>query len=171
MGSRRVGVGNLALVQELGVENAAHEGRAEALRSQGQTVVFVVVDDRVSGMVAIADPIKAGAGDAIRALHAEGVRIVMLTGDTRANAEVVARSLGIDSVEAGVLPAQKGEVVRRLKSEGRTVAMAGDGIDDAPALAEANVGIAMGTGTDVAMQSAGVVLVGGDLGGLLVRAR
>ena len=170
VGARQIGVGNAALVQELGAEDPPLEERAEALRRQGQTVVFVVVDGRVAGTIAIADPVKASAGAAIRALHGDGIRVVMLTGDTLANAEVVARSLGIDSVEAGVLPARKGEVVRRLKAEGRIVAMAGDGINDAPALAEANVGIAMGTGTDVAMQSAGVVLVGGDLGGL-VRAR
>jgi Cu+-exporting ATPase len=143
---------------------------AESNRAEGQTVIFVVVDGKLAGFLGIADPIKASAKDAIRNLHEEGVRVVMLTGDTHTNAMVVARALGIDSVEAEVLPAQKGEVVKRLRAQGRRVAMAGDGINDAPALAEAEIGIAMGTGTDVAMQSAGVVLVRGDLGGI-VRAR
>jgi Cu+-exporting ATPase len=170
VGAKAVGVGNPALVKDLGADDAPLGARAEALRAAGQTVVFVVVDGRLAGSMAIADPIKPSAREAIRALHEEGVRLVMLTGDTRTNAEVVARALGIDEVEAEVLPARKGDVVRRLKKEGRAVAMAGDGVNDAPALAEADVGIAMGTGTDVAMQSAGVVLVGGDLGGI-VRAR
>ena len=165
-GAREVGVGNQALLEEIGATNASVAERAESLRVDGQTVVFVTVDGRLAGYLGIADPVREAARDAIRALHGDGVRVVMLTGDTRTNAEVVARALGIDDVEAQVLPTQKGEVVKRLKGQGRTVAMAGDGVNDAPALAEAHVGIAMGTGTDVAMQSAGVVLVRGDLGGI-----
>jgi Cu+-exporting ATPase len=133
-------------------------------------VVFVVVEGELAGFVAVADPIKTTTKEAVDALHRDGVRIVMLTGDTPTNAAAVARTLGIDDVQAEVLPHQKGEVVRRLRSEGRVVAMAGDGINDAPAIAEAQVGIAMGTGTDVAMQTAGVVLVRGDLRGI-ARAR
>ncbi len=164
------GVGNAALLQELGVSDDTLAERAEALRTAGQTVVFVALGGRVAGLLGIADPIKPSARDAIRALHAEGVRLVMLTGDTRTNALVVARELGIDDVEAGVLPTQKGEAIQRLRAKGRTVAMAGDGINDAPALASAHVGIAMGTGADVAVHSAGVVLLRGDLNGI-VRAR
>jgi Cu+-exporting ATPase len=170
VGGRSVAVGSAALLPELGAQPGDLAMRADALRAEGQTVVFVVIDGEVAGLLGIADPIKETAKPVIRALHDEGVRVVMLTGDTETNARVVAGALGVDEVEADVLPAQKGDVVRRLRSEGRHVAMAGDGINDAPALAEAEVGIAMGTGTDVAMQSAGVVLVGGDLGGIL-RAR
>jgi Cu+-exporting ATPase len=160
------GVGNRALVAELGADDASLDAKAESLRTEGQTVVFVSIDGKLAGVLGIADPIKAGAAEAVRALRAENIHVVMLTGDTRTNADVVARALGIDEVEAQVLPQQKGEVVRKLRARGRIVAMAGDGINDAPALAEANVGIAMGTGTDVAMQSAGVVLVRGDLAGI-----
>ncbi|MDP9002174.1 MAG: copper-translocating P-type ATPase [Myxococcota bacterium] len=170
VGQKAVGVGNLSILKELGVSDSAMADRAELQRADGQTVVFVVVDGKVGGLVGIADPIKDTTREAIRTLHAERVRVVMVTGDTRTNALVVARALGIDEVEAEVLPAQKGDVVRRLKGEGRIVAVAGDGVNDAPALAEAHVGIAMGTGADVAMQSAGVVLVRGDLNGI-VRAR
>jgi Cu+-exporting ATPase len=144
--------------------------RAEALRTEGQTVVLVAVDGKAAGLLGVADPIKPTTKDAIAALHGEGVKVVMLTGDNRATAMVVARALAIDHVEAEVLPEQKVEVVRRLQQAGRRVAMAGDGINDAPALARADVGIAMGTGTDVAMESAGVTLVKGDLRGI-VRAR
>jgi Cu+-exporting ATPase len=165
-----VGVGNASLVRDLGADEPVLLQRAEALRAEGQTVIFVVLDGKLAGLLGIADPIKAGAREAIESLHAEGVRVVMLTGDSRTNAQVVVTALGIDDVEAEMLPAQKGDVVRRLKQEGRIVAMAGDGINDAPALAEANVGIAMGTGTDIAMQSACVVLVRGELNGIL-RAR
>jgi Cu+-exporting ATPase len=168
--STLVGVGNTALLRELGISDGGLAERAEALRSEGQTVVYVAIGGHLAGLLGIADPIKPSARDAIRALHAEGVRLVMLTGDTRTNALVVARELGIDDVEAGVLPAQKGEAVQRLRAQGRTVAMAGDGINDAPALASAHVGIAMGTGADVAVHSAGVILVRGDLSGI-VRAR
>jgi Cu+-exporting ATPase len=160
------GVGNRALLAELGGDNASLDAKAESLRTEGQTVVFVSIDGRLAGVLGIVDPIKAGAAQAVRALRAENVHVVMLTGDTRTNADVVARALGIDEVEAQVLPQEKGEVVRKLRARGRIVAMAGDGVNDAPALAEANVGIAMGTGTDVAMQSAGVVLLRGDLGGI-----
>ena len=170
IGAGLVGVGNGALLEELGVSGGDIAGRAEALRAEGQTVVFVVSDRTVAGIVGVADPIKETARTAIATLHAEGVRLVMLTGDTKTNALVVARALGIDDVEAGVLPAEKADAIRRLKAQGRTVAMAGDGVNDAPALAEAHVGIAMGTGTDIAMESAGVVLLLGDLGGI-VRAR
>jgi Cu+-exporting ATPase len=143
---------------------------ADARRNEGQTVMFVAVDGYASGLLAVADPIKPTTAAAVRQLHEEGLRLVMLTGDNRRTAESVAAQLGIDQVIAEVLPEQKADVVKRLQSEGRFVAMAGDGINDAPALALAQVGIAMGTGTDVAMQSAGVTLVKGDLTGI-VRAR
>jgi Cu+-exporting ATPase len=150
--------------------DAAAFAGAEALRKEGQTVLFVVVDGALAGTLGVADPVRGSARAAVSALRDEGVRLVVLTGDARTSAEAVARALGIDEVEAGLLPAAKGAIVRRLRAEGRRVAMAGDGVNDAPALAEAEVGIAMGTGTDVAMQTAGVVLVRGDLGGI-VRAR
>jgi Cu+-exporting ATPase len=167
---RRVALGNAALLTELGVDPGELASRAEALRAEGQTVVFVVVDEQPAGLLGVADPVKETAEEAIRELHAEGLRIVMLTGDNETTARAVAARLGIDEVIAGVLPAGKAEVVRRLQREGRIVAMAGDGINDAPALAQAEVGIAMGTGTDVAMETAGVTLVKGDLRGI-VRAR
>jgi Cu+-exporting ATPase len=143
---------------------------AEKLRSEGQTVVFVVIDSRFAGLLGVSDPIKESTADAIRMLHREGIRIVMVTGDNRTTAEIVARKLRIDEVRAEVLPEKKGEIVKQLQGEGRVVAMAGDGINDAPALAQAHVGIAMGTGTDVAIQSAGITLVKGDLRGI-ARAR
>jgi Cu+-exporting ATPase len=167
---REVALGNPLLLAELGLDLGAAAAQAESLRRDGQTVVFLAVDGRVAGLVGVADPIKESTHEAIRMLHRDGIRIVMLTGDSRTTAEVVARKLGIDEVQAEVLPAKKSEVVRRLQSEGRIVAMAGDGINDAPALAAAHVGIAMGTGTDVAMESAGVTLVKGDLRGI-ARAR
>jgi Cu+-exporting ATPase len=144
--------------------------RAEALRRKGQTAMFVAIDGRPAGLLAVSDPIKKSTPEAIRLLHAEGIRIAMVTGDSRITAEVVARQLGIDALEAEVPPARKGEVVKRLQDLGCVVAMAGDGINDAPALAQADVGIAMGTGTDVAMESAGITLLRGDLRGI-VRAR
>jgi poly(3-hydroxybutyrate) depolymerase/soluble P-type ATPase len=145
------------------VDAAPFAARAEDLRQEAQTVIFVVVDGRPAGLLGVADPIKESTPDAMRTLHGENVRIVMLTGDSRTTAEAVARKLDIDEVVAEVLPDQKASVVKRLQAEGRVVAMAGDGINDAPALAQAHVGIAMGTGTDVAMESAGVTLVKGDL--------
>jgi Cu+-exporting ATPase len=163
-------LGNRALMddQQIGLTELAT--RAERLRADGQTVMFVAVDDRPAGLLGVADPIKSTTPDAIRELHGQGVTIVMLTGDNRTTAEAVAKKLDIDEVVAEVLPDQKGEVIKRLQDEGRTVAMAGDGINDAPALVQAHVGIAMGTGTDVAIESAGVTLVKGDLRGI-VRAR
>jgi Cu+-exporting ATPase len=170
VGDHNVALGNAALMRELGIAADALERRAEALRASGQTVMLVALDGRAAGLIGVADPIKASTPEALRLLRDEGFRILMLTGDSRATAAVVARELGISEVEAEVLPEQKSEVVRRLMAEGRTVAMAGDGVNDAPALALAHVGIAMGTGTDVAMETAGVVLVRGDLRGI-VRAR
>jgi Cu+-exporting ATPase len=167
---RRVALGNRALMTELGIEPGPRAPRGEALRGEGQTVMFVGVDGTPAGVLGVADPIKASTPDAIAALHREGIRIVMLTGDSRTTAEAVARSLGIDEVVAEVLPDQKVEAVKRFQADGHIVAMAGDGINDAPALAQAHVGIAMGTGTDVAMESAAVTLVKGDLRGI-VRAR
>ncbi|MCB1741918.1 MAG: heavy metal translocating P-type ATPase, partial [Gammaproteobacteria bacterium] len=166
----RVALGNQRLVESLEVTPGPFLERAETLRGEGQTVMFVVLDGAIAGLVGVADPIKPTTAEAISALHADGVRIVMLTGDSETTARAVAGQLGIDDVIAGVLPDQKAETVKRLQSEGRTVGMAGDGVNDAPALAQAHVGIAMGTGTDVAMQSAGITLVKGDLRGL-VRAR
>jgi Cu+-exporting ATPase len=167
---RRVALGNRALLDELGIEPGDLARRAEELRRDGQTVMFVAVEDRMAGLVGVADPIKASTPEAIDALHRAGVRIVMLTGDSRTTAQAVAGKLGIDEVVAEVLPDQKVDAVKRFQGEGRIVAMAGDGINDAPALAQAEVGIAMGTGTDVAMESAGITLVKGDLTGI-VRAR
>ncbi|MCC6694448.1 MAG: heavy metal translocating P-type ATPase [Candidatus Hydrogenedentes bacterium] len=161
-----IALGNTALFVELGIQIGGAEQRAESLRAQGQTVVFVAANGRLAGLLGVADPVKPSTPEALKALHAAGIKVIMVTGDNRGTAEAVARSLGLDDVEAGVLPAQKGDVVKRLQSDGRTVAMAGDGINDAPALAAAHVGIAMGTGTDVAMESAGVTLVKGDLRGI-----
>ena len=167
---RKVALGNWHLLRDLGVAAAALGERADALRAEGQTVMFVVIDGAPAGLIGVADPIKETTPQAIADLRREGLRIVMLTGDNRRTAQAVAGKLGIDEVEAEVLPQQKGEVVKKHRAEGRRVAMAGDGVNDAPALAEAEVGIAMGTGTDVAIQSAGIVLVKGDLAGI-VRAR
>jgi Cu+-exporting ATPase len=167
---RGVALGNLALMQDLGVDAGGLLKKADDLRAEGQTVMFLGVDGKATGLIGVADPIKDSTPEAIRQLHAEGIRIVMLTGDSRRTAEAVAATLGIDQVHAEVLPDQKALAVQQLQKEGRTVAMAGDGINDAPALAQAHVGIAMGTGTDVAMESAGVTLIKGDLRGI-VRAR
>jgi P-type Cu+ transporter len=167
---RSVALGNAKLLEELGIQLGAAAERADALRIDGQTVMYVVVDGHLAGLVGVADPIKETTPEALRQLHAEGLRIVMLTGDSRTTAEAVGKKLGIDEVMAEVLPADKANAIKRLQAEGRFVAMAGDGINDAPALAQAQVGIAMGTGTDVAMESAGVTLVKGDLRGI-VRAR
>jgi Cu+-exporting ATPase len=166
----QVALGNRKLLDDLAIDAGAVAERAEALRRDGQTVMFVVVNDRVAGLLGVADPIKLSTPEAIEQLHRDGIRVVMLTGDSRTTAEAVGRKLGIDEVIAEVLPDKKLDVVRRLQSEGHFVAMAGDGINDAPALAQAHVGIAMGTGTDVAMESADVTLVKGDLRGI-VRAR
>lgn len=163
---RMVALGNRALMQELGIDTGALAQRAEALQQDGQTVMFVAVDTRLMGLLGVADPIKESTPEAIRMLHQSRLRIVMLTGDNPTTARAVARKLGIDEVEAEILPHQKGEVVKRLQAEGHIVAMAGDGINDAPALAQAQVGIAMATGTDVAIESAGVTLVKGDLRGI-----
>jgi len=170
VGGHEVALGNRALLDELGIAAGEFEAKADALRRDGQTVMFVTADGKTAGLIGVADPIKQSTPEAIRALHEEGLRIVMLTGDNRLTAEAVAHKLGIDEVVAEVLPDQKAAVVKRLQDEGRFVAMAGDGVNDAPALAQAQVGIAMGTGTDVAMESAGVTLVKGDLRGV-VRAR
>jgi Cu+-exporting ATPase len=165
-----VALGNEALMRDLGVDVGPLVARVNPLRSDGQTVLFVAVDGKLAGLVGVADPIKTNTVEAIRALRADGIRIVMVTGDSRATADAVARKLGLDEVVAEALPDQKVEAVKGFQAEGRIVAMAGDGVNDAPALALAQVGIAMGTGTDVAMESAGVTLVQGDLRGIL-RAR
>jgi Cu+-exporting ATPase len=167
---RAVAVGTAAMMEAAGVDASGLEARADILRSEGQTVMFAAVDGRLAGLIGVADPVKESARDAIRDLHAEGLRVVMLTGDNRRTAEAVGRVLGLDEIEAGVLPDQKAAAVARLQQEGQRVAMAGDGINDAPALAQADVGIAMGTGTDVAMEAADITLVKGDLRGI-VRAR
>jgi Cu+-exporting ATPase len=167
---RRVALGNRTLLDELGIDPGPLAARAEALRADGQGVVFVAVDGRVAGLLGVSDPIKASTPEALRRLREDGVRVVMVTGDSRTTAEAVARKLGLDDVRAEVLPEQKVEVVSRLQAEGRVVAVAGDGINDAPALARADVGIAMGTGTDVAIEAAAITLVKGDLRGI-ARAR
>lgn len=167
---RKLVIGSHRIMAEAGVDLSALVAESEALRGEGATVIYVAVDGKVGGLVAIADPIKATTAAALRSLKEENIRVVMLTGDNRTTAEAVARRLGIDEVEAEILPEDKGKVVARLRSEGRVVAMAGDGVNDAPALAAADVGIAMGTGTDVAIESAGVTLLKGDLQGI-ARAR
>ena len=155
---------------DLGISLDEVAERADTARSEGQTTMFVALDSALAGMIAVADPIKDTTAEAIRRLKQDGIRVVMLTGDSRATAEAVAGQLGISDVVAEVLPDQKAATVKRLQSEGRVVAMAGDGINDAPALAQSHVGIAMGTGTDVAMESAGITLIKGDLRAIL-RAR
>ncbi|MFL6975989.1 MAG: HAD-IC family P-type ATPase, partial [Xanthobacteraceae bacterium] len=167
---RRIVLGNAKFLAELGIETDALSSEAERLRRDGATAIFVAMDGKLAGVIAIADPVKATTPAALDALRREGLRIVMLTGDNRTTARAVAERLAISEVEAEVLPDHKSDVVARLRREGRVVAMAGDGVNDAPALAAADVGIAMGTGTDVAMESAGVTLIKGDLGGI-VRAR
>jgi Cu+-exporting ATPase len=167
---RRLAIGNARFLAELGIATASLDDEAERLRRDGATAIFVAVDGRPAGVLAIADPVKSGTPAALAALRQDGVRVVMLTGDNRTTAAAVARRLGITEVEAEVLPEQKSRVVETLRQQGRTVAMAGDGVNDAPALAAAEVGIAMGTGADVAIESAGITLLKGDLGGI-VRAR
>jgi Cu+-exporting ATPase len=168
---KRVALGNRALLTDLGVDAGAPIDLAEHLRADGQTVMFVVVDGHVAGLLGVADPIKESTAEAIRELRAEGLRIVMITGDSETTGKAVAKKLGIDEVLAEVLPDQKAAAVKRLQEQGRVVAMAGDGINDAPALAQAEVGIAMGTGTDVAMEAADVTLVKGDLRGIVRACR
>jgi Cu+-exporting ATPase len=165
-----VALGNRALLDDLRIDTSGLTAKAEHLRKDGQTVMFVAVDGKAAGLLGVADPIKETTAEAVKRLHDDGIRIVMLTGDNKTTADTVARKLGIDDVIAEVLPDQKADAVKRLQGDGRFVAMAGDGVNDAPALAQAQVGIAMGTGTDVAMESAGVTLVKGDLRGIL-RAR
>jgi Cu+-exporting ATPase len=167
---RRVVLGNSRFLAELGIAITALEAEAERLRQEGATAIYVAVDGKPAGVIGIADPVKATTPAALDALRQEGFRIVMLTGDSRTTAQTVAKRLGITEVEAEVLPKHKAEVVTRLRQQGRVVAMAGDGVNDAPALAAADVGIAMGTGTDVAIESAGITLLKGDLTGI-VRAR
>ncbi|MBR9839055.1 MAG: heavy metal translocating P-type ATPase [Rhodobacteraceae bacterium] len=170
VGGQRIALGNAALMADEGVDPGAFSDRAQALQNEGKTAMFVAVDGRAAGLVAVADRVKESTPDAIRALHQAGLRIVMATGDARATAGAVARELGIDEVHAEVSPEDKHALIEKLRAEGLSVAMAGDGVNDAPALAAADVGIAMGTGADVAMESAGITLVKGDLGGI-VRAR
>jgi Cu+-exporting ATPase len=160
---RAVAVGTVLFLNELNVETAPLSAQADPLRQEGQTVMFAAIDGKPAGLLGVADSVKSTTPEAIDLLHREGLRLVMLTGDNRTTAEAVARRLQIDDVQADVLPAQKAAVIKRFQAEGHVVAMAGDGINDAPALAQAQVGIAMGTGTDVAMESAGVTLVKGDL--------
>lgn len=166
-----IALGNAKMMESVGVILDTQVQRAETLRNEGQTVIFVAVDGQFAGLLGVTDPIKSSTSDAVTGLHSEGIRVIMLTGDSRATAEAVGKSLGIDEIVAEVLPDQKSEVIKRLQGEGRIVAMAGDGINDAPALALAHVGIAMGTGTDVAIQSAGVTLLKGDLRGILKARR
>ncbi|MFS8152666.1 heavy metal translocating P-type ATPase [Vreelandella titanicae] len=163
---KRIALGNRLLMESEGVNTQSQDTRADQLRSDGATVIFASIDGNLAGLLAIADPIKETTEEAIRSLQADGIRVVMLTGDNRTSAEAVARRLSIDEVEAEVLPEDKGRVIQRLRDEGRIVVMAGDGVNDAPALATADVGIAMGTGTDVAIESAGVTLLRGDLTGI-----
>jgi Cu+-exporting ATPase len=163
-------LGNSKFLASLGVATARLDGQSERLRQDGATVINIAIDGRLAGLFAIADPVKPSTPDALKALGREGIKVIMLTGDNATTAKAVARRLGIDDVETEVLPDQKSAVVAKLQNAGRIVAMAGDGVNDAPALAAADVGIAMGTGTDVAMESAGVTLLKGDLGGI-VRAR
>jgi Cu+-exporting ATPase len=167
---RTVALGNEHMMRQVGITIDAILAAADAQRKDGQTVMFVAIDGRLAGLIGVADPIKASTAEALKMLQDDGVKIVLVTGDNRITAAAVAQKLGIDQAEAEVMPDQKAAVVKRLQSEGRIVAMAGDGINDAPALAQAHVGIAMGTGTDVAMESAGITLVKGDLRGI-VKAR
>ena len=168
--NREIALGNAHLLEAQGVDVGSLHTQAEALRRDGHTVVFLAIDRVLAGALAVSDPIKSFTPEAIRTLHDAGLRVVMLTGDHEVTARAVAKTLGIDEVHAGVLPDQKHAVVTRLRDEGRIVAMAGDGTNDAPALAAAHVGIAMGTGTDIAIQSAGITLLRGDLRGI-ARAR
>jgi Cu+-exporting ATPase len=167
---RQVALGNAKLMAAQNIDTTPLQKQADELRQEGQTVMFVAVDGKLGGFISVADPIKSSTPEALKALHEAGIKVVMLTGDNKTTADAVAKKLGIDQVVAEVLPEQKTEIIKQLQAEGHIVAMAGDGINDAPALAQAHVGIAMGTGTDVAMESAGVTLVKGDLRGI-ARAR
>jgi Cu+-exporting ATPase len=167
---QRLALGNAAYLKELNIDTVPLAAEAERLRADGATAVFLAINGKPAGVIAIADPVKATTPDAVKRLTAEGIRVVMLTGDNRTTAQAVAKRLGIAELEAEVLPDQKSAVIERLRRDGRVVAMAGDGVNDAPALAAADVGIAMGTGTDVAIESAGVTLLKGDLAGI-VKAR
>jgi len=168
---KHVAIGNAKLLENLGIDTRQMRQKSEAYRQEGQTVMLVAIDKQPAGLIGVSDPIKESTPDAIEALHKEGIEVVMLTGDNRTTAESVARKLGIDRVEADVSPGDKASIVTQLQKSGKRVAMAGDGVNDAPALAKADVGIAMGTGTDVAMESAGVTLVKGDLGGIVKAIR
>jgi Cu+-exporting ATPase len=168
---REVAVGNAAMLASFGADAAVWAARAEDLRARGETVVLVSIDQQAAGLIAVADPIKPSSPAAIAELHQDGLRVVMLSGDSASTAQAVGQRLGIDRIVAGVRPEQKAALIRELQAEGRVVAMAGDGINDAPALAQAQVGVAMGTGTDVAIESAGVTLVQGDLRGILRACR
>ncbi len=170
IGGRAVALGNTAMMQEMGLDTGAADARADTLRAEGKTAMFVAVDSALAGIVAVADPIKESTAQAIKELHAQGLRVIMATGDNARTAQAVADKLGIDEVRAGILPEAKKDLIDKLRREGHKIAMAGDGVNDAPALAAADVGIAMGTGADVAMESAGITLLGGDLMGI-VRAR
>lgn len=167
---RAVALGNAAMMREMGLDTGAAEAKADTLRAEGKTAMFIAVDGTLVGIVAVADPIKESTAQAIRELHAQGLRVIMATGDDERTAQAVAGRLGIDEVRAGVLPEAKKDLIDQLRRDGHKIAMAGDGVNDAPALAAADVGIAMGTGADVAMESAGITLLGGDLMGI-VRAR
>ncbi|GAA0295080.1 heavy metal translocating P-type ATPase [Rhodovulum tesquicola] len=170
VGGRAVALGNAAMMREMGLDTGAAEAKANTLRAEGKTAMFIAVDGALAGIVAVADPIKDSTAQAIRELHAQGLRVIMATGDNERTAQAVAGKLGIDEVRAGILPEAKKDLIDQLRRDGHKIAMAGDGVNDAPALAAADVGIAMGTGADVAMESAGITLLGGDLMGI-VRAR
>jgi len=163
---RKVALGNVKLIEEFGINPGQAISRADELHREGETSMFIAIDGNVAGLIAVADPIKSSTPEAIRVLHAAGVRIIMVTGDSATTARVVAEKLNLDDVRAEILPEQKGEIVKEMQRQGHVVAMAGDGVNDAPALAQADVGIAMGTGTDVAIESAGVTLLRGDLLGI-----
>jgi Cu+-exporting ATPase len=167
---KRLALGSTKFLTELNIDTAALNVEAERQRTEGATAIFLAVNGKLAGVIAIADPVKATTAEALKALAADGIRVVMLTGDNKTTAQAVAKRLGIKDVEAEVLPDQKSAVIEKLRADGRVVAMAGDGVNDAPALAAAEVGIAMGTGSDVAIESAGVTLLGGDLTGI-VKAR
>ncbi|MDZ4117921.1 heavy metal translocating P-type ATPase [Phaeovulum sp.] len=170
VGGRAAAFGNAAMMQEMGLDASAAEARADTLRAEGKTAMFIAIDGVLAGIVAVADPIKDSTAQAIKELHAQGLRVIMATGDNERTAQAVAGKLGIDEVRAGILPEAKKDLIDQLRRDGRKIAMAGDGVNDAPVLAAADVGIAMGTGADVAMESAGITLLGGDLMGI-VRAR